>query len=364
MTLPSAERTWERSGWTSGNEFAMTEEKNPLASDHPQQRSETAPTQSPVSSPVPGEAEWELDVHEPLPWAVEEEAPEGEGVPGVSADLSTEGTAAALPAPRVSPAPSLSSPHAPADHPSPSCLSKSVCPSGRSPSRYHPDKPVDPPALEQILEAMLFVGGPPLTAETAAMAIRGLTEEAFHQSLHELNRRYRRQKRPYAIVSREKGYVLELLPAYRHLRERIYGGPRTVRLSQAALDVLAIVAYRQPLTKAEVDALRGQESGPQLRQLLRLGLITMLHRGERLPISDTLSPAAIPNPTEQAPSTPRDLASSPDLLTVTSSSPDLPPVTSSDTSTQAVRYGTTPRFLRFFGLTSLDDLPRLTPSDA
>jgi chromosome segregation and condensation protein ScpB len=190
---------------------------------------------------------------------------------------------------------------------------------------------------------MLFVGGPPLTAETAATAIRGLTEETFHHSLQELNRRYRRQKRPYAIVSRDNGYVLELLPAYQHLRERIYGGPRTVRLSQAALDVLAIVAYRQPLTKAEVDALRGQESGPQLRQLLRLGLITMLHRGERLPTPDTASPPAIPSPDEQTPS----------------SSPDFLSVASSDTPTQAVRYGTTPRFLRFFGLTSLDDLPRL-----
>ena len=331
----------------------MTEEKNAFTSDPPQQRPETAPAQSPVSPPLPGAAEWELDVHEPLPWAIEEEAPDGEGAPGVSADLSTEGTAAAVPAPRVSPAPSPSSPHPPADHPPPSSLSKSVCPASRSPFRCRPDTPVDPPAFEQILEAMLFVGGPPLTAETAAMAIRGLTEEAFHQSLHELNRRYRRQKRPYAIVSRENGYVLELLPAYRHLRERIYGGPRTVRLSQAALDVLAIVAYRQPLTKAEVDALRGQESGPQLRQLLRLGLITTLHRGERLPISDTLSPASIPNPTDQTRSTTRDLPSS----------PGLPTVTSSDTSTQAVRYGTTARFLRFFGLTSLDDLPRLTPSD-
>jgi chromosome segregation and condensation protein ScpB len=203
-----------------------------------------------------------------------------------------------------------------------------------------------------------------MTPATAASAIRGLTEERFHQALHALNRRYRRQKRPYAIVPREDGFVLTLLPAYQHLRERLYGGPRTVRLSQAALDVLAIVAYRQPLTKAEVDALRGQESGPQLRQLLRLGLITMLHRGESLPTPEAgattaNAPSTEPPETEvptAKPQTAKPLNSpgseSPAAET-SGSRPHPPPLT------QAVRYGTTPRFLRFFGLTSLDDLPRL-----
>jgi segregation and condensation protein B len=233
--------------------------------------------------------------------------------------------------------------------------------------------------VEQILEAMLFVGGPPLTPATAASAIRGLTEERFHQALHALNRRYRRQKRPYAIVPREDGFVLSLVPAYQHLRERLYGGPRTVRLSQAALDVLAIVAYRQPLTKAEVDALRGQESGPQLRQLLRLGLITMLHRGESLPPPETETPTTPPqaadSPQTEAPTAHSRTGEPPDARSPTStpqgaaeSAAPAPasPVTEALASpppppplTQAVRYGTTPRFLRFFGLTSLDDLPRL-----
>lgn len=202
---------------------------------------------------------------------------------------------------------------------------------------------VDPSvSFEQIIEAMLFIGGPPLTAAVAAQAIRGLTPDVFEQSIENLNRRYRRQNRPYIVVAREGGFVLTLLPQYRYLRERLYGGSRTVRLSQAALDVLAIVAYRQPVTKNEIDTLRGQDSSAALRQLLRHGLITMCHRGAQAspPICGSADPI-VSTVAEETSSRTADIE------------------TLSD-SPQAVRYGTTPRFLRFFGLASLDELPRLS----
>jgi segregation and condensation protein B len=156
---------------------------------------------------------------------------------------------------------------------------------------------------------MLFVGGHALTAEAACSAIRGLTAERFREAVESLGRRYRRQRRPYAVEPRDGGYVLALLPAYRGLREKVFGGPREARLGQPALDVLAVVAYRQPVGKAEVDAVRGTDSGGVLRQLVRLGLLAVQHRAEA--------------------------------------------------ETREVRYGTTPRFLHVFGLRSLDDLPRL-----
>jgi segregation and condensation protein B len=156
---------------------------------------------------------------------------------------------------------------------------------------------------------MLFVGGAPLTAEAAGSAIRGLTPDAFQNAIDSLIRRYRRQQRPFAIQPRDGGFILALLPAYRGLRERLFGGPREARLSQPALDVLSVVAYRQPVGKAEVDALRGTDSASVLRQLVRLGLIAVRHRAE--------------------------------------------------SELREVRYGTTPRFLHVFGLTSLDELPRL-----
>ncbi len=103
--------------------------------------------------------------------------------------------------------------------------------------------------------------------------------------------------------------MLVVRPAYRNLRERMYGGPRETRLAQPALDVLSVVAYRQPVSKAEIDSIRGTDSAATLRQLVRLNLVAVRHRAEA--------------------------------------------------TGREVRYGTTARFLQVFGLSSLDELPRL-----
>jgi segregation and condensation protein B len=169
------------------------------------------------------------------------------------------------------------------------------------------DEPAAPPPLHRIIEAMLFVGGPPLTAERACESIRGLTAAQFAQCLDQLNRDYRQQGRPYRVQPREHGFELLLLPRYRPVLDRLYGSTREARLSPQALDVLALVAYRQPVTRQEVESLRGGESSGVLRQLVRYGLIAV-QRGEG--------------------------------------------------SKGEVCYGTTARFLQLFQLRSLDDLPR------
>jgi segregation and condensation protein B len=181
--------------------------------------------------------------------------------------------------------------------------------------RHVPQKPVadadkeSPPAPEQIIEAMLFLGGHPLTCDVARRSIRGLTAERFQDALDVLNRRYRKQGRPYVIQPRDNGFVLAILPPFRPLREKLFGGPREARLNQAAIDVLSVVAYRQPVGKSEIDAIRGIDSGGTLRQLVRFGLVAVQHRA--------------------------------------------------DAENREVRYGTTRRFLMTFGLGGLDELPRL-----
>jgi segregation and condensation protein B len=165
-----------------------------------------------------------------------------------------------------------------------------------------------PPSLPRIIEAMLFIGGSPLTATRACEIVRGLTPEQFAAAIDDLTHDYRRQGRPYAIEPRGPGFVLALRPRYLRVVDKLHGGVREARLSTAAVDVLALVAYRQPATKAEIDSLRGAESGSLLRQLVRRGLIQIAYRG--------------------------------------------------DASQKEVSYGTTPRFLDMFGLQSLDDLPR------
>jgi segregation and condensation protein B len=170
-----------------------------------------------------------------------------------------------------------------------------------------PESESAPPPLRRIVEAMLFVGGAPLTPERAAEAVRGLSLEQFREIIDGLNRDYRQQGRPYRIQVREHGYELALQPRFRSVHERLYGSTREARLSPAALDVLALVAYRQPITRQDVEALRGAESASALRQLVRLGLVAV-QRGE--------------------------------------------------SAQRAVEYSTTSRFLALFQLRSLDDLPR------
>src|SRR4051794_6916530 len=101
-----------------------------------------------------------------------------------------------------------------------------------------------PPPLERIVEALLFVGGAPLSVVRACGAVRGLAPEQFTEAVAALNREYRRQGRPYRITLREQGYELALRPAFRAVRERMFGTTREARLSQPALDTLALVAYR------------------------------------------------------------------------------------------------------------------------
>lgn len=170
------------------------------------------------------------------------------------------------------------------------------------------EMPAVPPQPLRIVEALLFVGGAPLTAARACEAVRGLTETQFLQAVESLNQQYRRQGRPYFILAQGQGYVLNLRPRFRAVNQKLYGSVREARLSPQAIDVLALVAYRQPATKQEIDSIRGAESGALLRQLVRRGLIAVVHRGEA--------------------------------------------------AQREVSYGTTPCFLELFGLGSLDDLPQ------
>ncbi len=180
---------------------------------------------------------------------------------------------------------------------------------GEAPPELPPvEEPAAPPPALRIIEALLFVGGAPLTARRAREILRGLSAEHFDDALRQLNADYRRQARPYAIHPQGAGWVLTLRPRYRHVIDKLYGGVREARLSTAAIDVLALVAYRQPVTKADVDTMRGADSAALLRQLVRRGLVQI-----------TPLPGA---------------------------------------TAREVAYSTTPKFLEMFGLQSLDDLPK------
>ncbi len=131
--------------------------------------------------------------------------------------------------------------------------------------------------LRRIIEALLFLGGEPLTPERASALVRGLTPAELLRTIDGLNRAYRVQGRPYLIRPWKNGYELAMRPPYLPVVQKLHGTTREARMSPNAIDVLALVAYRQPITKLDVDSLRGVESGSLLRLLVRRGLLSVSH---------------------------------------------------------------------------------------
>ncbi|GDY07090.1 MAG: SMC-Scp complex subunit ScpB [Planctomycetota bacterium] len=190
----------------------------------------------------------------------------------------------------------------------------SPSPQTSQPTKHAVTEPATPRVSEkQVVEAALFVGGMPLTAKKLSSLFH--TDHGFgfvECLLDELNRQYADEGRPYSITLGEGGYRLSLLPEFESVRNKVFGyGPKDVKMTQDALEVLSLVAYKQPITKSQIEALGKSNAGSVLRQLVQRELIRI------------------------------DRAHAPQ----NSKSKNDPP------------YSTTPRFLSLFGLGSLHDLP-------
>jgi len=167
--------------------------------------------------------------------------------------------------------------------------------------------PINP---RTILEALLFVGSPqgtPLGVQEAADLMRGVSAEEIPGLVDELNERYRKGGCPYEVIRDGPGYRMALRKEFSAISSKFDRRLREARLSQAAIEVAAIVAYRQPVTADEINRLRGKASNHVLANLVRRQLL----RVER-----------------------------------TSEEP------------RKTFYHTTDRFLALFGMASLADLPR------
>jgi segregation and condensation protein B len=135
-----------------------------------------------------------------------------------------------------------------------------------------------------IIEALLFVGHPqdqPLTNRQMASYLRDISPQEVDALIEQLNDQYAKQKAAYRIVSVGAGYRMALHGEFAGLRASFYGRVREARLSQAAVDLLAIVAYHQPISRDEIDRLRDQASGGTLTQLVRRQLLAVSHTTER-----------------------------------------------------------------------------------
>jgi segregation and condensation protein B len=168
--------------------------------------------------------------------------------------------------------------------------------------------PAAPPlGLPQLIESLLFVAGEPATVAQLARALEA-PADAVEAALDELTE----QCRGRGVRVQRHGETVQLVSAPEAARVvgRLLGVQATARLSNAALEVLAIVAYRQPLTRVQIDAVRGVDSSGTLRALLARDLVREAGRLETLG--------------------------------------------------RPILYTTTPAFLQQFGLTSLEDLPPMT----
>ncbi len=161
-----------------------------------------------------------------------------------------------------------------------------------------------------IVEAILFVGHPhnePLSCARLASLMRGVSTREVDELIGELNAQYRAHQHPFHVAMHSAGYRLELREDFASLRDVFYGRVREARLSQAVIDVLAIVAYQQGCTRHDIEEIRRRPSGSLLSQLVRRRLLRIERPDEK-------------------PRTPR--------------------------------YFVTDRFLALFGLTDIDELPQ------
>ncbi len=176
---------------------------------------------------------------------------------------------------------------------------------GGRPSAGDGSEPEELSLVAQV-EAVLFVAERPVTVAELARLLR-VADETIEQALEELAKEYARR----GLSLQRLGDALQLAsnPRAAPVVQRFLGREMSARLSPAALETLAIVAYRQPVTRAQIEAIRGVNPDHALQGLLARGLIEEVGRLE--------------------------------------------------TVGRPILYGTTFEFLRAFGLRSLDDLPRI-----
>lgn len=168
---------------------------------------------------------------------------------------------------------------------------------------------LDSGEAKQIVENLLFITDRPLKPSRIAEVVETVNAKRVVEIIEELTREYEETGRSIRILEIGGGYQMCTKPEYGRWVRRLYNEKMTTRLSNAALETLAIIAYKQPVTRAEMEMIRGVDVAAPLEKLLERGLVRVL--GKR------------------------------------------------DTIGRPMVYGTTDEFLRLFGLNKLSELPDL-----
>jgi segregation and condensation protein B len=172
-------------------------------------------------------------------------------------------------------------------------------------------QPPTPDAITpmQIVEAVLFAADTPLPGAKIAQALGVGDARDVRRHIAALNEKYTQIGATFRIQEISGGFQMLTLPVFNTWLARLHKARQETRLSAAAMETLAVVAYKQPVTRAEIESIRGVAAGEVLNRLRELDLVKIVGRAE-------------------------DLG-------------------------RPMLYGTTKRFLEIFGLGGLQDLPKL-----
>ncbi len=162
--------------------------------------------------------------------------------------------------------------------------------------------------LRQVLEALLFASDVPLSGAKIAQTLGLDSARTIKAGVEELNELYGQREAAFRIEERAGGYQILTLPQYAQYIQRLMRKRDEGRLTPAALETLAIIAYKQPILRVDVEAIRGVACGEVIRTLMEYNLVKIVGRAE-----DVGRP---------------------------------------------MLYGTSKHFLEVFGLSSLKDLPK------
>jgi segregation and condensation protein B len=167
---------------------------------------------------------------------------------------------------------------------------------------------MEPQDRRRILEALLLSSSEPVTAARLGRVVPESSAREVREDVAALNESYAAEGRGFRIEEVSGGYQLRTLPELAPFVQQLEPVP-PLRMSRASLETLAIIAYKQPVTRAEIEHVRGVDAGPLLRGLLERRLARIAGHRE------------VPG--------------------------------------RPILYATTPRFLEVFGLAGLSDLPTL-----
>jgi segregation and condensation protein B len=136
--------------------------------------------------------------------------------------------------------------------------------------------------LAQLLEAALFASGVPIGHDALAALDPDATPDDVSAALSELQRQYDEGGHGIELVEAAGGWQILTRPEYTSAIERAQIAARPHRLSAAALETLALIAYRQPITRADIEEVRGVSAGSILKSLLERGLVDVVGKADAL----------------------------------------------------------------------------------